>query len=75
MTAEEQNALIAEAKDGLSAGGSVQILLKGYGVWLEITELWNLGPLLKARLSDSSFVLIAKESLIAARFGEVVTEV
>lgn len=64
-------ALASEAKDGLVAGASVQILITGYPTWLAITELWHHGDLWNATLADQSRILIGKDSIIGVRFGEI----
>ena len=72
MNDETAKALIAEARDGLAAGASVQILITGYPTWLAINELWN-GPkeLLHATLADGSGILIGEGAILGVRFGEV----
>ena len=69
---EAQEALAAEARDGLTAGASVQILITGYPIWLAITHLWDHGQLWRATLDDKSNILIGKDAIIAVRFGEIV---
>jgi hypothetical protein len=66
--------LAAEAKDGLAAGASVQILISGYPTWLAIIALWTHGELWRATLVDESNILIGKDSLIGVRFGDVASE-
>lgn len=65
------SALAVEAKDGLAAGASVQILVTGYPAWVAITELWDHGDLLNATLGDSSRMLIGKDAIIGVRFGDL----
>lgn len=65
------NALATEAKDGLTAGASVQILITGYPTWLAITALRKHDELLHADLVDGSGILIGIDAIIGVRFGDV----
>ena len=71
MDSDSAEALASEAKDGLTAGASVQILIVGYPTWLPITALWTHGDLRHAQLADGSSILIPKDAILGVRFGEI----
>lgn len=73
MGSDAGESLAVEAKDGLAAGASVQILIFGYPTWLAITELWTHGELRQAKLADESSILIPKDAILGVRFGEAAT--
>lgn len=71
MSNETAEALAMEAKHGLAAGSSIQILITGYPTWLAITEMWDHGDLWKVTLGDGSAILIGRDAMIGVRFGEI----